>query len=334
MIIVRIECGMIKFLQIFLRVSTIVIFVVMLYLLFNLNFNFEMARSSYPVGYLFVGLLFFNTTHIFISALSMKYLPEFNSLTFLRTREFKIRCALIFLGTCLLAFMAESFAREILFTGVILKVFIYTATTHHTNMQTYGLSIQNSYGSAVNKVEKIFVLTATFISALSYFFVRSGYQRLGIFLLPIILVMWLVASIYILKKTKLDQIFDKTIYLLRYCTVFMCFIHPIFTLMTMIFHGMEYVCHFLILRKNSSLSREQYVKSSIGLWLLVPATALFIHIGAVGYLSGTFIPKGWIAFFAVITLGLNVLHFYTDYRSYQFKNREIREKIYPLLNQS
>lgn len=293
-----------------------------------------MARSSYPVGYLFVGLLFFNTTHIFISILSMKYLPEFNSLTFVHSRDFKIRCAFIFLATCFLAFIAESYAEEILFTGVILKVFIYTATTHHTNMQTYGLSIQSSYGSAVNKIEKIFVLTATFISALSYFFVRSGDQRLGIYLLPVIFLMWLAVSIYILKKTELNQVFDKTVYLLRYCTVFMCFIHPIFTLMTMIFHGMEYVCHFLILRKNSSLSREQYVKSSIGLWLLVPATALFIHIGAIGYLSGTFIPKGWISFFAVITLGLNVLHFYTDYRSYQFKNREIRDKIYPLLNQS
>ncbi len=126
--------------------------------------NYLMARSEYPWIYFLIGVLFFNTTHVFITFIKLYCFPEFRKLSFLSSKTFKLRCLAIFGCTFALTFLASYFVRESLAISVLLRVFIFATTIHHTNMQTYGLSSQLDLSGRSNRIEKWFVLAFTIAS--------------------------------------------------------------------------------------------------------------------------------------------------------------------------
>ena len=293
--------------------------------------RYTLARAEYPWLYFLVGLFFFNTTHIFITYVSVFFLPEFKSLKFLRSGRFLIRCLSIFLVTAGISWLCLENGKDNQILTVLLRVFIFSTTIHHTNMQTFGLSNQLDRNSPANLLEKYSVLGFTFFSVILYLLARIKFQMSTYVLVFVLFALWIAVSVAIVRSTKKNNRVQKSIFLARYVCVYLSFIHPVITLISMTFHGLEYLQTFYQLRGKSKIDVAHGKRSTLWLWIAVPGTALFIHYKTVSMLMPDYrLDENLIIVLESVVLGLNILHFFLDAKLYQFKNREVRENIAPL----
>lgn len=291
--------------------------------------NYALARQMHPWVYFLVGTLFLNTTHIFITFISIKFIPEIGSLSFLRSPQFYFRCFFVFFGAAAVTFTCLLLSRDNELLIGLLRIFIYAATVHHTLMQTYGLSSQVDLRNRKNYFEKNSVIIFTLISIVMYAIVRlSSEAKLSVPIFTLIAA-WLILSILIIKSFSREKKFTKSVFLARYLCVFLCFIHPIYTLMTMTFHGLEYLHTFLRNKDNSKMDRVKATVATRYLWVLLPLAAIFIHFSFLVNLLGTdkYVPTVAFSVVESLVMGFNFLHFFLDARIYQFKNREVYEKV-------
>lgn len=293
--------------------------------------DFALARSEYPWVYFLVGIIFFNTTHIFITFIKINYLPEFKSLKFLKSKSFIARCGFIFLATFLVTALCSIYGQHTKSIAILLRVFIFSTTIHHANMQSYGLSNQLNLHSKYNTLEKRLVLIFTGIAIILYLLSRMDFLKITQALAVTTVVLWLIIAVYVVKQTAAQVRFEKSIFMIRYLCVFLSFIHPLFTLMSMTFHGLEYLQTFLRLRSRSKIETIYLRVTSFFLWVAVPLTALFIHYSTVismfDNLKLSFLSRVMIE---STVMGLNVLHYFLDAKIYQFKSVEVKQKISPL----
>jgi hypothetical protein len=321
---------MVRFLDRFLKITSVFTTLFLIYSLFHQDYS--AARIAYKEWYAVVGLLLFNTTHVFITLISLSCIPEFKQLSLLKQPEFYIRCACVFLGTSFVTYALVGPYRDAEWADLAMKVFLYVGTIHHSMMQTFGLSVNvDLQNRTINQFEKktVFFLIGT--SILYFAGTRFSFHAILQAVAGLVIIAWVFCALSILKRTKVGIRAEKSFFLLRYLCFSLCFLNPILTLITMNFHGIEYLNNFLKKRKASKISNRNYLLSSILLWGFVPLTAVFFHpevilklVGQEQFLSSLFLLK-------VVMIGLNVTHYYVDARIYRFKDPDIREKIGPLL---
>lgn len=315
-----------KFIDKTLALITIVSFLLLGY--FILNPNYAMARSEYPWLYFLVGAIFFNTTHIFITFISLRYLPEINSLSFLKTKIFILRCVFVFLGSVFVSYFSLTASIRDDLISKLFKIFLFSTTIHHTIMQIYGLSSQVNLKSNLNFFEKHSARFFTLVSVGLYSLIRFMPQLDLKIEYAALCSVWIAISIYVISRLPTNMRLPKANFLGRYLCIFLCFIHPIYTLITMTFHGLEYLSSFLFNKRNSALNSSQDGVIKICLFILVPATAIFFHNS---FLLDQFnlrpLNSSFLIFLDSILMGLNLLHFFIDAKIYQFSNSEVREKV-------
>lgn len=321
---------MVKFVKKTLYIFTVFSFLSLIF--FINNQDYTLAKLAYPHTVFLIGLLFFNTTHIFITALSLYFLPEFRSLSFLKSTEFITRCVFVFLGGILasVCFTTMTVGPH---ASTYFRIFIYSSTIHHTIMQIFGLSALSSPHHELNKFEKQFALFLFFSSAVFYTLVQFEIFEANFYFILSIMSLWVVFTVYSFFKVEMHIFRIKFDFLMRYLSVALCFIHPLLTLLTMTFHGLEYLQIFFESRKNSTLNDQKFFYSTVLLFTLIPAASLLLHARYVlNFFSISLDGHSNIAVMSIesLVVGLNVLHFYVDARIYQFKKLEVHQKIFPL----
>lgn len=319
------------FLDRFLKITSILTPIFLIYYIFNQDYS--SAREIYKEWYALIGLTLFNTTHIFITPLKLIYIPEFKSLSLFRNKSFYMRCLGLVIGGYVLYYIGIVCNSSIGASNFILRLIVYATSVHHSLMQTFGLSSRLHYiSNPVRKVEKHSVIALFIISLTVFGVTRTRYEIYVPTATLFIFIAWLIFSIKIYKNTSSEHKNEKIFFLFRYLAFALCFINPIFTLITMNFHGVEYLKTYFDIGAKSQLPHSIFLRSTCILFILVPLTALLLHFDYVIDLVNISFSVATINFIKSTLIGLNFLHYYADARIYRMQDLEVRKNIAPLLS--
>lgn len=294
----------------------------------------SLDARSYDVGRAFMGLVFFNTSHVVMTFLLLRFLPEFQSFRKERGRDF--RNAMLVVGLIsfpLLLFLRSADSEGFSTSVMIARPLIFVLTVHHAFFQTFGVFRQSSAWRSLNPIfrrwERSWVWSLIVVGVLGYYAMLFRNEAVLTVVAALSILIWGIGAGFAMKQTSVGTRLDASQYLGRYLCFAFCYFNPTMTLLAMLFHGVEYIQISRKMLQQSSATSAQREGFWICLSIWIPLCVVLNHASLSIPLIGLspHLQRHVIEFFGIAATTLSFMHYQADRMIFRFSDPVVRSSI-------